>query len=103
MPASVHRATDPADPQSTSSGCAVITRMRSTSASASTPAILAPMGALTTSSWPADTSVPVLDVTVGQLLRDAVADVAERPALVAGLPDAASRRRWTYAEVLDDA
>ena len=30
MPASVHRATEPALPKSTSSGCAVTTRMRST-------------------------------------------------------------------------
>src|SRR4051794_30347914 len=110
MPAPVHRATEPAAPKSTSSGWAVTTRVRSTSASDSIrgnvpgrAAILAAMGALSTSHWPADTSVPVLDVTVGGLLRDAAGDAPDRPALVAGVHDVAARRRWTYAELLDDA
>src|SRR5580698_6567369 len=41
IPASVHRATVPAAPKSTSSGCAVMERIRAISASSSTPAILA--------------------------------------------------------------
>ena len=59
--------------------------------------------ALTESYWPADTSEPVLEMTVGGLLRRAAAERPDRVALVAGLPDAAARRRWTYAELLGDA
>src|SRR3954470_16420616 len=59
--------------------------------------------ALTSSYWPADTSEPVLDLTVGRLLREAVADAPDRTALVAGVPDPSQRRRWTYAELLADA
>jgi fatty-acyl-CoA synthase len=58
---------------------------------------------LTSSAWPADTSEPVLDLTVGDLLREAAAAAPDRTALVAGMPDPAGRRRWTYAEVLDQA
>ena len=58
---------------------------------------------LTTSHWPADTSEPVLDTTVGGLLREAAAEAPGRTALVAGVPDPAARRRWTYAELLADA
>src|SRR3954447_3989977 len=59
--------------------------------------------ALTSSYWPADTSEPVLELTVGGLLRRAAADAPDRPALVAGVPDPAERRRWTYAELLEEA
>ncbi|MDQ1438277.1 MAG: fatty-acyl-CoA synthase [Acidimicrobiaceae bacterium] len=55
---------------------------------------------LTTSYWPADTSEPVLEATVGEILRDAAATVPDRIALVAGGPGPAPRRRWTYAEML---
>lgn len=49
-------------------------------------------------------SVPPLhDVTIGQILRDAVAAVPDRVALVEGIPDAAARRQWTYAEFDADA
>ncbi|MDT7697367.1 MAG: hypothetical protein QOI75_6734, partial [Pseudonocardiales bacterium] len=41
-------------------------------------------GRLTRSLWPAITSVPVVESTVGQLLRDAVAEVPDAVALVAG-------------------
>jgi fatty-acyl-CoA synthase len=58
---------------------------------------------LTASYWPADTSEPVLDLTVGLLLRQTAAAVPDRTALVAGMPDAAARQRWTYAELLADA
>jgi fatty-acyl-CoA synthase len=58
---------------------------------------------LATSSWPVDSSAPVLDTTVGELLRGAAADVPDRTALVAGVPDPAARRRWTYAELLDES
>jgi fatty-acyl-CoA synthase len=55
------------------------------------------------SSWPLDTSEPVVDMTVGELLRAAAADAPDRTALVAGVPDPAERRRWTYTELLDES
>src|SRR3954469_23855830 len=58
---------------------------------------------LTSSYWPADTSEPVLELTVGGLLRRAAADAPDRTALVAGVPDPSQRRRWTYAELLDES
>ena len=47
--------------------------------------------------------VDVLDVTVGDLLRMAVAEAPDRTALVEGISDAQARRRWTYQELLADA
>jgi fatty-acyl-CoA synthase len=61
------------------------------------------MPVLTTSYWPADTSEPVLDTTVGGALRAAAAAAPDRIAMIAGHPDPASRRRWTYAELLGEA
>jgi fatty-acyl-CoA synthase len=61
------------------------------------------MAVLTTSYWPADTSAPVLDTTVGGVLRAAAAASPEALAMIAGLPDPASRRRWTYGELLADS
>ncbi|MCQ6281660.1 AMP-binding protein [Bacillus sp. EB600] len=58
---------------------------------------------LTESYWPADTSRPLLDWTLGQALREAAAEVPDRIALVEGIPDAKKRRRWTYAQLLADA
>ena len=58
---------------------------------------------LTTSYWPADTSVALLPTTVGSVLRDTAAAVPDRVALVEGVTDPAGRRRWTYAELLADA
>ena len=58
---------------------------------------------LTTSSWPLDDSEPVVESTVGQLLREAVAAAPDRTALVAGVPDPVARRRWTYTELLDES
>ncbi|MDY7103719.1 MAG: AMP-binding protein [Actinomycetota bacterium] len=37
------------------------------------------------------------------MLRDAAAQAPDRLALVEGIPDAGARRRWTYAELLDDS
>jgi fatty-acyl-CoA synthase len=45
----------------------------------------------------------VLETTVGGVLRDAATLAAGEPAMVGGLPDPVSRRRWTFAELLDDA
>jgi fatty-acyl-CoA synthase len=51
---------------------------------------------------PADTSEPVRDTTVGDILRDAAAKYPDRIALIEGIPEP-TRRRWTYAELLADA
>jgi fatty-acyl-CoA synthase len=59
--------------------------------------------ALTGSYWPADLSEDVRETTIGGALRDAAAAAADRTALVAGMPDPADRRRWTYADLLSDA
>src|SRR5215467_7966130 len=61
------------------------------------------MAALTTSYWQADTSAPVLDTTVGGVLRAVSTTDPDRLAMVSGLPDPAQRRRWTYAELLAEA
>jgi fatty-acyl-CoA synthase len=58
---------------------------------------------LSTSYWPADRSAPVLETTVGGVLRAAAAEAPDAPAMVAGLPEPAARRRWTHAELLRDA
>lgn len=54
---------------------------------------------LTQSYWPADTTRPLRDWTLGQLLSDTAARVPDRIALVAGHRDPAMRRQWTYAEL----
>ena len=46
---------------------------------------------------------PVRDITVGRLLVEAAEAVPDRIALITGIPDAAQRRQWTYAELLADA
>ena len=56
--------------------------------------------ALTTSHFPPDSSEPVLDTTVGGVLRTAADAAPGAVALVEGCPDAAARRRWSYAELL---
>jgi fatty-acyl-CoA synthase len=58
---------------------------------------------LRTSHIPPDTSEPVLDTTVGGVLRAAAAEAPGAVALVEGVADPAVRRRWTYAELLADA
>jgi acyl-CoA synthetase (AMP-forming)/AMP-acid ligase II len=61
------------------------------------------MTTMMTSYWPADVSEPVLETTVGGILRAAAAAQPGSPAMVAGVPDPAARRRWTYAELLAEA
>jgi len=61
------------------------------------------MTTVTTSYWPADTSVPVRETTVGGVLRAAAAAGPGMVAMVGGLPDPAARRRWTYAQLLAEA
>ena len=53
--------------------------------------------------WPADTSEPVLETTVGGVLRTAAEAGPDMLAMVAGVPDPGGRRRWTYAELLTEA
>ena len=50
---------------------------------------------LSESAVAADTSTPVLETTVGGVLRAAAAAAPETVALVEGIPDASARRRWT--------
>jgi acyl-CoA synthetase (AMP-forming)/AMP-acid ligase II len=61
------------------------------------------MTALSISYWAADGSQPVLDLTVGDALRDAAAMAPRTTALVEGAPDPAGRRRWSYAGLLEAA
>jgi fatty-acyl-CoA synthase len=56
---------------------------------------------LSTSYWPADGSQPILDLTVGDALREAAAEAPHAIALVEGVVDPAARRRWSYAELLE--
>ena len=48
-------------------------------------------------------SPPVRDITIGDALREAAAAHPDRLALVAGRPDPAERRTWTYAQLLEEA
>ena len=61
------------------------------------------MTTVATSYWPADTSEPVFETTVGGILRAAADAGPDLTAMVAGVPDPAQRRRWTYAELLAEA
>ncbi|HYZ38253.1 MAG TPA: AMP-binding protein, partial [Pseudonocardiaceae bacterium] len=49
---------------------------------------------------PADSSWPVLESTVGGVLREAAERAAGTVALVEGTADPALRRRWSYADLL---
>ena len=44
----------------------------------------------------------VREMTFGDLLRKAVEEAPDRLALIAGVPDPALRRQWTYAEFYRD-
>jgi fatty-acyl-CoA synthase len=59
------------------------------------------MAMLTEAYWPADTSVALRDLTVGDLLREAASDASDEVALIAGIPG--DNRRWTFSEMLADA
>jgi fatty-acyl-CoA synthase len=61
------------------------------------------IAALRESYWPVDPAEPLLELTLGDLLRRAAGDHPDRLALVEGTPDPEARRRWTYAELLADA
>ena len=59
------------------------------------------MDTATLAYWPADTSVALVDLTVGDALRDAAAEAPHITALVEGAVDPAGRRRWSYTELLE--
>lgn len=62
------------------------------------------MNTLTSSYWPADESIPLLDTTVGDVLRDSARRYGPTTALVEGTPASPQdRRRWTFDEVHDEA
>ena len=61
------------------------------------------MRQLSSAEWIADDTVPILELTVGGLLRDTAARAPDAVALVTGMPEAADRRRWTYAELLEES
>jgi fatty-acyl-CoA synthase len=46
---------------------------------------------------------PVRDITIGEALREAAAEQPEQIALIAGTPDPAARRSWTYAQLLEES
>jgi fatty-acyl-CoA synthase len=58
---------------------------------------------LVESHYAADESDELLEITIGDLLRQCAAEVPERLALVEGTPDAETRRSWTYAQLLGTA
>ena len=61
--------------------------------------------------WPADTSAPVLELTTGDLLREAAADAGTQTAIAEAAPPGSpslagaerTDRRWTYQELLAEA
>jgi non-ribosomal peptide synthetase component E (peptide arylation enzyme) len=61
------------------------------------------MAELRTACWPAERTGEVLDITVGELLRQTAVRAPDTVALVEGLPDPAVRRRWSYAGLLASA
>ncbi|MDT5162765.1 MAG: long-chain acyl-CoA synthetase, partial [Mycobacterium sp.] len=58
---------------------------------------------LSTAQWTAGDSFPILELTIGGLLRDTAERAPDGVALVTGMPEAADRRRWTYAELLEES
>src|SRR5215475_6923607 len=59
------------------------------------------MTTLSVSHWAADRSQPILDLTVGDALRGAVAEAPHAIALVEGAVEPVRRRRWSFAELLE--
>jgi len=51
----------------------------------------------------ADRSVALREISIGEVLREAAAEVPDAPALINGSADPTQRRRWTYAELLATA
>jgi len=63
----------------------------------------APAGTLTMSSRPADTAVPLVEITIGGLLRQRAAERPDDTALVGTRHGTGEHVRLTYAELLDEA
>ena len=61
------------------------------------------MNRATHSYWPADTADPVLETTVGSVLRDAADAAPDRTAVVAWTLAPGQRQTWTYGALLRDA
>jgi fatty-acyl-CoA synthase len=61
------------------------------------------MTPLTTSYWPAERDQPVLESTVGGVLRDQAALTPDAEALIECDMAGQLGRRWTYAELLEDS
>ena len=59
--------------------------------------------ALTMSHVAGPTTPAVREMTFGDLLRKAAESAPDRLALIAGMPDPAQRRKWTYAELYREA
>ncbi len=53
--------------------------------------------------WPADTSQPVMETTVGGVLQAAAETAPGQVGLVFAQPDDPVRRRWTFAELLAES
>jgi fatty-acyl-CoA synthase len=53
--------------------------------------------------WPADTSQPVMETTIGGVLCAAAEAAPDRTGLVFAQPGDRVRRRWTFAELLDES
>ena len=61
--------------------------------------------------WPADTTEPVLELTTGDLLREAAGDAGAQTAIIEAAPPGTpsltgaerTGRRWTYRELLAEA
>ena len=60
---------------------------------------------LTTSYAIGESTPPVRDITIGDLLREAADAAPDQLGLIEGIPltDGAARRQWTYAELLADS
>src|SRR3954453_17950098 len=61
------------------------------------------MVALSTAHWPPDHSRPILEATVGDLLQMAADRAPDTVARGGGTPRPPARRRWPYAELLEQA
>jgi fatty-acyl-CoA synthase len=55
------------------------------------------------SHFPADVSREILDMTLGNLMREVAARHPDRTALVDGAPDPKQRRRWSYRQLVEVA
>ncbi|MDT5065822.1 MAG: fatty acid CoA ligase FadD9 [Mycobacterium sp.] len=58
---------------------------------------------LSSAEWLAGDTVPILELTIGGLLRETAARAPDAVALVTGVPETGDRRRWTYGELLEEA